>query len=305
MKTRTITRKQLVPHTVDGTTHLVLDEFPVDVPVPPRDWDRIILNAVTAAAALIATACIVWSTASIGDLLAQATIAPAAYAAAAVFDLVWLGCMALEWLARYDHARAAFPRRAGYVALAVAMAAIAAHGAIADQLAIGLVGAAVSAHGAIADQLAIGLVGAAVSALAKTMWTAVLRHHAKPLDRRTQQWVDAERAKAGGSLAMVAVRRELTRAEALITAERAALSGHSGDDPETAPEDPEETPKAPEPHVSPPLSGPMTITDAVRTALSAGISDPDAVLRYVRKVADANAKEESVARTLRMIRSAS
>ncbi|MGW1182981.1 protein transporter Sec31 [Streptomyces drozdowiczii] len=286
MKTRTMTRKRLVPHTVDGTTNLVLEEYEVDVPMPPRDWDRTVLNAVTAAAALIGVACIVWSTASIGDLLAQATVAPAAYAAAAVFDLVWLGCMALEWLARYDQARAAFPRRAGYVALAVAMAAIA-------------------AHGWIADQLAIGLVGAAVSALAKTMWTAVLRHHAKPLDSRTQQWVDAERAKAGGSLAMVAVRRELTRAEALVAAERTALSGHSGDVPDTAPEIPDDTPESPEPHAPPPLSGPMTITDAIRTALSAGISDPDAVLRYVRQVADANAKEESVLRTLRSLRKAS
>lgn len=286
MKTRTMTRKRLVPHTVDGTTHLVLEEYEVDVPMPPRDWDRTVLNVVTAAAALIGVACIVWSTASIGDLLAQATVAAAAYAAAAVFDLVWLGCMALEWLARYDQARAAFPRRAGYVALAVAMAAIA-------------------AHGWIADQLAIGLVGAAVSALAKTMWTAVLRHHAKPLDPRTQQWVDAERAKAGGSLAMVAVRRELTRAEALITAEQAALSGASGSVPEAAPEPPEDVLEIPEPPAAPAPYGPMTIMDAVRTAVSVGIAEPGAVVRYVRQVADANAKEESVLRTLRMIRKAS
>ncbi|MGW1127478.1 protein transporter Sec31 [Streptomyces sp. NPDC002526] len=285
-RTTTVTRKELVPRTIDGKTNLVLAEYNEELPAAPRDWDRTVLTAVTAGAATIGAACVVWSTASIGDLLAQATVAPAAYAAAAVFDLVWLSCMALEWLARYDQRRAVFPRRAGYVALAIAMGAIA-------------------AHGAIADQLAIGLVGAAVSGLAKVMWTAVLRHHAKPLDPLTQQWVDIERAEAGGQLAMVAVRRELNRARALVVAEQAALSGGSGRVPETTPEDPEETPEAPEPHVSPPPSGPMTITDAVRTALSAGISDPEAVLRYVRKVADANAKEESVARTLRMLRRAS
>ncbi|MET7648353.1 protein transporter Sec31 [Streptomyces sp. NPDC005426] len=286
MKTRTVRRSQLVPHTIDGRTELVLDTYEVAVPVPPRDWDRTVLTTVTTAAALIGAACIVWSTASIGDLLTRVTVAPAAYAAAAVFDLVWLSCMALEWLARYDQARAALPRRAGYVALAIAMAAV-------------------GTHGWIADQAAIGIVGAAVSGLAKTMWTVVLRHHAKPLDPRTQQWVDKQRAEAGGRLAMVAVRRELTRAEALVEAERLAISGDSADAPEAPPETPEPEENAPEVEAEARPYGPMTITDAVRTALSTNITDPEAVLRYVRKVADANAKEESVTRTLRMLRKTS
>ena len=286
MKTRTVQRTQLVPHTIDGRTELVLDRFDVEVPVPPRDWDRVVLGTVTAAAALIGVASIAWSTASIGDLLARATIAPAAYAAAAVFDLVWLSCMALEWLARYDAERAKLPRRAGYVALAIAMAAV-------------------GAHGWIADQLAIGLVGAAVSGLAKAMWTVVLRHHAKPLDARTQQWVDAQRAKAGGQLALVAVRRELTRAESAVAAEQAAIGAASPESPETVRTPPEDEPETPNEEKQPAPSGPMTIADAVRTAISCGITSPDAVVRYVRQVADANAKEDSILRTLRMARRAS
>jgi len=286
MKTRTIQRTQLVPHTIDGRTELVLDRFDVEVPVPPRDWDRVVLGTVTGAAALIGVASIAWSTASIGDLLARATIAPAAYAAAAVFDLVWLSCMALEWLARYDAERAKLPRRAGYVALAIAMAAV-------------------GAHGWIADQLAIGLVGAAVSGLAKAMWTVVLRHHAKPLDARTQQWVDAQRAKAGGQLALVAVRRELTRAESAVAAEQAAIGAASPESPETVRTPPEDEPETPNEEKQPAPSGPMTIADAVRTAISCGITSPDAVVRYVRQVADANAKEDSILRTLRMARRAS
>jgi hypothetical protein len=43
----------------------------------------------------------------------------------------------------------------------------------------------------------------------------------------------------------------------------------------------------------------MTVKDAVRTAKDSGIHDSDAVLRYVRKVADANAKPETVNRYLR------
>lgn len=279
MKTRTVRRSRLVEHTIDGKTEMVLDKYDVDVPIPPRDWDRVVLTVVTGAAALIGVASIAWSTASIGDLLARATIAPAAYAAAAVFDLVWLSCMALEWLARYDQERAKLPRRAGYWALAVAMVAV-------------------GAHGWIADQLAIGLVGAAVSGLAKAMWTVVLRHHAKPLDDRTQQWVDKQRAEAGGRLAMVAVRRELTRAEGMVDAERAALRTN----PDADPDESGESADHPEPEALPRAAGPMTIADAVRTAADSGITDPDAVLRYVRQVADANAKPETVQRYVRMVR---
>jgi hypothetical protein len=283
VKTRTVQRTQLVPHTIDGRTELVLDRFDVEVPVPPRDWDRLVLSVVTGAAVIIGVASIAWSTASIGDLLARATIAPAAYAAAGVFDLVWLSCMALEWLARYDAERAKLPRRAGYVALAVAMAAV-------------------GAHGWISGEIAIGLVGAAVSGLAKAMWTVVLRHHAKPLDSRTQQWVDKQRAEAGGRLAMVAVRRELTRAESAVAAEQAAIGAASPETPETVRTPPEDEPETPDEAEQPTPTGPMTIADAVRTALSCGITSPEAVVRYVRNVADANAKEDSILRTLRMAR---
>ncbi|MFB7228499.1 protein transporter Sec31 [Streptomyces fimicarius] len=281
-RTRTVERSRLVPHTIDGTTHLVLDRYKEDVPLPPRDWDRIVLGTVTGAAAVIGVASIVWSTASIGSLLALVVpLAVAAYAAALVFDLVWLSCMALEWLARYDQERAVLPRRAGYVALGIAMGAV-------------------GTHGWISGEFAIGCVAATVSGLAKVLWTVVLRHHAKPLDAFTQQWVDAERAKAGGRLAMVSVRRELTRAEQAVAAERAAISGtDSGELPET-PDDESETPD--DESEQPSATGPMTIADAVRTALSCGISDPEMVLRYVRQVADANVKEESVLRTLRMER---
>ncbi|MFD6415983.1 protein transporter Sec31 [Streptomyces sp. NPDC060194] len=282
MKTRTVRRSRLVPHTVDGRTEMVLDHYDVEAPTPPRDWDRIVLTAVTTIAGLIGAACIVWSTASIGDLLARVVTPPAAYAAAVVFDLAWISCMALEWLARYDQARARLPRRAGFAALAVAMGAV-------------------GVHGWLSGWLVIGVVGALVSGLAKGLWTVVLAHHAKPLDDLTQQWVDAQRARAGGELAMVSVRRELARARAAVDAEEETLRRT----PDPTPDTPEDEADAPETPELPTVSGPMTIADAVRTALSSGISNPDAVLRYVRKVADANAKEESVRRTLRGARSAS
>lgn len=276
MKTRQVTRTRQVPHTVDGETELVTEHYTVETPAPPRDWDRTVLATVTAIAALIGAASVLWSTASIGALLRLVVFSVAAYAAAAVFDLVWLSCMALEWLARYDPARARGPRRAGHAALLVAMGAVA-------------------VHGYVAGHTVVGVVGALISGLAKGLWTLVLRHHALPLDNRTQQWVDKRRAAVGGQLAMVSVRRQLTRAQALVDAERTALRA----EPEESGPDPEESADSPDRPEPEPAVPPMTITDAVRTALDSGITDPDAVLRYVRQRSDANASTETVGRYLR------
>lgn len=276
MKTRTVHRTRLVPHTVNGKTEMVLERYTVDVPVPPRDWDHTVLTAVTAAAGLLVAVTVVWSTASIGDLLARVTIGPAAYAAAVAFDLAWILCMAVEWLSRYDPARARLPRNMGHGALAVAMVAV-------------------GAHGWLAGQVAIGIIGAVVSGIVKTLWTVVLRHHAKPLNDKTQQWVDKQRAEAGGELAMVAINRELTRARVLVAAEEQALRT----DPDADPDESGQSADDPEPSPQLSLTGPMTLKDAVRTATDSGITDPDAVLRYVHQVADANAKAETVARYLR------
>lgn len=276
MKTRRIERTRLVPHTVNGKTEMVLDRYTVDVPVPPRDWDRTVLTGVTAAAGLLVAVAVVWSTASIGDLLARVTVAPAAYGAAVAFDLAWILCMAVEWLARYDPARATLPRRMGHGALAVAMLAV-------------------GAHGWLAGQAAIGIIGAAVSGIVKTLWTIVLRHHAKPLDNKTQQWVDKQRAEAGGELAMVAINRELTRARNLVAAEEEALRADPDADPDQSGPDPESGSASP----LPTISGRTNVKDAVRTAKDSGITDPDAVLRYVHQVADANAKLATVERYLR------
>lgn len=277
MKTRTIERTRLVPHTIDGKTEMVLERYNVDVPVPPRDWDRTVLTAVTTTAGLLVAVAVVWSTASIGDLLSRVTIAPAAYAAAVAFDLAWILCMAVEWLARYDPARARLPRNMGHGALAIAMLAV-------------------GAHGWLADQRAIGVIGAIVSGIVKTLWTVVLRHHAKPLDDKTQQWVDKQRAEAGGELAMVAINRELTRARGQVAAEQHALeAAHGSADPDQSGPDPQSGSGNP----LPTLAGPMTIKDAVRTAKDSGITNPDAVLRYVHTVADANARADTVNRYLR------
>lgn len=274
MRSRTETR--YVTHTIDGHTEVIPEQYAV--PAPPRDWDHIALNVVTATTAAIVLASIAWSTASIGDLLSRTAPAAAAYSAAGVFDLLWINCMILEWHARYDPERAAAFRRAGHFGLATAMGAV-------------------GVHGYITDSLTVGIVAAAVSALAKGGWTLALRAHARPLDDRTQAWLVRRQARIGAQLALSAQLRRLAAVEA-----RAAVRTAPETTPETTPEPPEGHAETPDETPALPATGPMTMADAVRTAVSCGITEPDAVVRYVRKVADANAKEDSILRTLRMAR---
>ncbi|MFI2761373.1 protein transporter Sec31 [Streptomyces echinatus] len=280
MKTRTIERTRLVPHTVDGVTEMVLDREKIEVPTPPRDWDQLVRAAVTIGAAVLVTISLTWTTASIGALLAVSVASVIAYGAAVAFDASWIMCMGVEWLLRYDPARAALAKKAGRWALAVSMGAV-------------------FAHGYLAGHTVVGIVGALVSALAKGGWTIAMRVHARPLDPRTQQWVAKRRAALDGQLAMIPVRRELQRGQALIEAEQRALAAVA-DSGSADPDQSGQSADGPDPDPQPTATGPMTIKDAVRTAVDSGIRDPDRVLAYVRKVADANAREDTVARYIRL-----
>ncbi|WP_338683908.1 protein transporter Sec31 [Streptomyces acidiscabies] len=275
MKTRRIERTRLVPHTVDGKTRMVPDNEVIEVPVPPRDWDQAVLTGVTYIAAVVLAASVVWSTASIGDLLARVVIAPAAYGAAIVFDLVWIACMAIEWLARYDARRAALPRNAGHLALAVAMGAV-------------------GAHGWISGYLVIGIVGAVVSCLAKGLWTVLLDHQAPPLDPRTRAYIQQELAEAGASLALIPARRRVQRAQALVDAERTAL--------DSGPDRPDESADDPDAEIIEMTPGGMTSKDAVRIAWDSGIRDDDAAVRYASKVMGKAISPDTVARYMRLLR---
>lgn len=279
MKTRTIERTRLVPHTVDGDTEMVLHREIIKVPAPPVDWDQRVRTAVTIGAVILVTASLIWTTTSVGALLAMSTVAVVAYAAGVAFDASWILCMGAEWLFRYDPDRSALPRRAGHLALAVSMSAV-------------------YAHGQLTGEWVVGAVGASVSALAKGGWMIAMRVHARPLDDRTQQWVTKRRAAVDGQLAMIPIRRELQRGQALVEAEQRSLTSdpdHGSADPDRSGSDPQSGSSNPQPT----LNGPMTVKDAVRTAKDSGITDPDAVLRYVHKVADANAKPDTVGRYLR------
>lgn len=207
-RTRKVNGTRTVPHTVNGVTEYVQVPYTTHVPVPPRDWDLIVRGGVTAATVLTVAGSIAWSTASIGDLLARSVDPAIAYGAAAVFDLGWITCMANEWLARYDRAKAKLPRATGHIALVVAMAAVFAHGWLQG------------GHGAIA----VGIIGALVSALAKGMWAITMRQHSVELDDRSQQWIERRLADAHARLATAAVERELARVEGATADYRAAYA---------------------------------------------------------------------------------
>ncbi|GGX99204.1 protein transporter Sec31 [Streptomyces fructofermentans] len=281
-KTETIERNSLVPHTVDGKTELVLDKqkIEVEVPVPPRDWDQLVRTAVTVGACVLVTASLVWTTASIGDLLATATIAAVAYTAAVAFDATWIMCMAVEWLLRSDPERAKGPRKAGHWALAVSMAAV-------------------FAHGYVFNQLIVGAVGALVSALAKGGWTIAMRVHARPLDPLTQQWVAKRRAAVDGQLAMIPIRRELQRGQSMVEAERRALELDGGSADPADPDRPEQSADRPDRTVTPIDRTTLTTKDAVRIVWEDGIRDRSAVIREVSDRLGRPASPDSVARYLR------
>ncbi|NUS79174.1 MAG: protein transporter Sec31 [Streptomyces sp.] len=281
MKTTRIERKRLVPHTVDGVTELVLDTEYIDVPAPPRDWDQLVRTAVTIGAVVLVTASLVWTTASIGDLLAAVTLPVVAYAAAVAFDASWIMCMAVEWLLRYDPKRAKLAQRAGWGALAVSMAAVFAHGRL------------------VADEWVIGAVGALVSGLAKGGWTMAMRVHARPLDPRTQQWVEARRAKVDGQLAMIPIRRDLQRGEHLVEAERQALVADSGSAGSTDPDQSGGSEDRPDRTVTPIDRRSLTTKDAVRIAWDGGIRDRKDVIREVSRQLGRPASPDTVDRYLR------
>lgn len=264
------------PITRNGRTH----HIPIPTPRPPHDWDHTVLTAITTGTALLVTVSVAWSTASIGALLQRVTPAPLAYGAAAAFDLTWIIAMATEWLARYDTNRASTPRTAGHVALAAAMAAV-------------------GVHGYLAGDWATAAVGAVISALAKGGWMLVMQHQAVTLDEDTAIWLSAERAARGAARALAAEERIDVRHTAQLAAIRSSLA-LPGPGPDADPDEPGQPADDPDEPALPTPGGPMTVKDAVRIALDSGVTDPDAILRFVQQRADANAKTATVERYIRL-----
>jgi hypothetical protein len=299
MKVRSVHRTRTVPKTIDGKTHQVQETYTTQEQVPPADRDAQALKAVTGLAAVIVLGAVVWSTVAIGGLLSMTSPVWVAYMIAFVFDATWIGCLTLEWINRYDPVRASVPRRAGWVALCISMALIAAHG---------------DAHGS----LGVGLAGAAVSLVAKGFWHTVMRATGTELDPASAQWVNAERAEVNAELATVAVRRQLARTRARIREELSALEdGGSVTDLEWATPATEgltadrlrteleataerirteQSARSGSVRTADP-SGSGSVKDAVRALFESGVTDPADVVRALPE-----ANPETVRRHVRTVR---
>lgn len=271
-RTRTVTTD------INGEPRKTPETYHVYVPVPPRDFDRVLLIGVGTVAVAVTALSITWSTASIGDLLGAVVISVIAYGAAAVFDSAWLACMAIEWLERYDQDRARVARAASWVCLALAVAAIVAHGYIRG------------------DRTA-GYVGGAVSVIAKGLWFVVMRHFAVPLGEGPRAWLIQRRQEIAAERAISAEVQRLDGARAyhdavygptaaaaqqLVEAQPIAELTHDAPPPPppTAP------PHSEAPHTPPPVIPPSHPADGEpqrpreenRTALDAMNATIDAAL---------------------------
>ncbi|SDL33385.1 hypothetical protein [Streptomyces indicus] len=219
-------RTRTVTTVINGEPRETPETYHVYVPVPPRDFDRALLVGVTSVAVAVTALSVAWSTASIGDLLGTVVISVIAYGAAAVFDAAWITCIAIEWLDRYDQARAKGARTAGGWALAVAVAAIV-------------------AHGWIRGSFVIGCVGGAVSLIAKGLWVVVMRHFAVPLGEGPRAWLRQRREEIAAERAISAEVQRLDGARAYHAAvygstaataqQLVAPQGRSEDKPRSAP----------------------------------------------------------------------
>lgn len=181
--------------TYDGETTYRQVPRVVWVPAPPRDWDALVARALVCAAVVGTVLSLGWSTDSIGRLLDRTGSTTTAYTVAIIFDVVWLACVARQWLERDDPERANGARRAGNLFLVVAMAAI-------------------FANGYETGETIAGIGGAAVSGLAKVLWVLALGYYAVDLDEGAAYDLRHHRQGIAKRLALRASRRRLAVAEA-------------------------------------------------------------------------------------------
>jgi len=208
---RRVITERVVTHTIGGKTRTVRVPEEKMVPLAPKDWDRVALNAVTTAVALMGAVSIVWSTVSIGHLLSLASVVWAAYLVAAIFDVSWIVCLVLEWLSRFNPEKVRAPRTAGWAALVVAMSAI-------------------FTNSSLQHQPLAGLFGAAVSLVSKGLWAMRIHHTAQKLTPEQQAWVSDELADMSATAAVLGARRQMAginnRTQRILLALEADTVGH-------------------------------------------------------------------------------
>lgn len=157
----------------------------------PFNLDSLLRRALFTLAIGMTIGAIIWGTVAIGSMLTLLAPGWAAYLVAGVFDAGWAACLIAEWILRYDSRRAEAPRNAGVALLAVSMAAIITHGALAGPW--GWV---------------IGIIGALVSAAAKGVWAIGMHTIRIKLDPKYEAYLRARQQKTGTELALALGERD-------------------------------------------------------------------------------------------------
>ncbi|MXM66773.1 hypothetical protein GR925_25910 [Streptomyces sp. HUCO-GS316] len=200
VKYRKVSRDREETTVIDGipSTRTVTED--TWVPVPPRDWDEVILRGVTAVTLLVIVLAMTATTASVGGLLGHLIPEPVAYMGGVIFSLSWLTCMAVEWLqTRSSTGGAVVPRVAGWVALLLSMTAAA-------------------TYGHTRDQMAAGVIGAMVDLLAKGLATLVIGLYRVELSPGVAHWFAEQEQKLSGRILLGARLRRLNRQDAYARA---------------------------------------------------------------------------------------
>lgn len=235
MKYKTVVRQVADTYTRDGKTIPITRDEEVRVPKFPRNWQLIALRGAVTTVLLLTLVTVAWSTYSIGSLLGGGFIG---FAAAVIFDLGWAVALILEYLARNDRSKRAFPKRLGWGLLAVTMGAI-------------------LWHGLLDGHVEMGVIGAFVSAFAKLLWLGVMKYVNADLTPEDEQWVAHEMSAARAKLAVASVRRQAARAEMIARQELLAVERElGGSDPEPAGDS--------TPEIAPPTLADMGKADAIR-----------------------------------------
>lgn len=287
MKFTTKTKKVPGTYTRDGKTIPVTRTQTTTVPAFPRDWHRIAIRSAVSIVIALTIAAIAWSTWSIGSLLSGSL----GYIVAVIFDISWIVCLILEYLARHDEEKRKFPNRLGWVLLALTMGAI-------------------FWHGMVADNVPMAVVGAFASAFAKAMWIAVMKHVNADLTDDDKAWMKHEISAAQTKAAIAQVRRQAARTEQRAALELMAMEaqkrevaeafGVDLDSSETAIEN-----SRPVAEITPPTLADMGKSDAIRFVrnqrpdaeaeeIAAILADHevDARPEYVRQVLSRSRKPE-------------
>lgn len=193
---KTETRYRQETTVIDGRTSTRNVPYQVDVPQPPRDWDRVIIRGVTGLAIGITGLAVIGTTASVGGQLSEILHPVISYGVGVVFTATWLACLGIEWVMSQTDPKRALPARVGgWIALVISMLAVFSYG---------------HDHG----QNIAGGVGACLDLLAKGLWALLIYAKDVPLGEGIAHWVRDQEQEAAGRARLSRRLTNLNRDEA-------------------------------------------------------------------------------------------